>query len=390
MKKTLSLFVALGIATGAVTSCSKSNSSAFTPPVVAPVDTPYTSQSVLTAYDNFNRFLLDTTNHLYYKNTGKTGFGAIWTQATYWDMAMNAYKLTKDDKYKQLIENIYQGGVKQYDNYNWDNGKVWFIYDDIMWWVISLARAYEVTGDAKYLAHSEAGFERVWSGSKVVGDDGSYDEANSGMFWQWDQGNPSAPRTDNGKMSCINYPTVVAAMTLYNATKNEDYLNKAKEIYSWAHNNLFNASNGKVADSRHGTSNDWTVHTYNQATCIGAAVMLYNQTKDQAYLNDAVLAADFTEHYMSDANGILPYEGGEEQGVYNAILAQYMNRLILDGNKPQYLPWLRRNIQQAWSMRERSTNLTTKNYYANPAFDLSVYDASSIPALMLIAPPAGK
>lgn len=389
MKKAFLLLAVSGLVLGGVASCKKETTS-FTPPAELPIDTPYTANSVQAAYDGFNSFLYDSTNQLYYKNTGKSGFGAIWTQATYWDMAMNAYKKYNDPKYKKLVSDIFQGGVKQYDNYNWDNGKVWFIYDDIMWWVISLARAYEVTGETKYLDLSKAGFERVWSGSKVVGDDGSYDEVNGGMFWQWDQSNPTAPRTDNGKMACINYPTVVAAMTLYNATKSEDYLNKAKEIYSWAHDNLFNSSNGKVADSRHGTSNDWTVHTYNQATCIGAAVMLYNQTKDAAYLNDAVLAANFTEHYMSDANGILPYEGGEEQGVYNAILAQYMNRLIQDANKTEYLPWLRRNIQQAWSMRERSTGLTTKNYYANPSFDLSVYDASSIPALMLIAPPAGK
>lgn len=388
MKKIPLLYIVLAAVISVSTSCKK-DKPAFTPPPAAPVDTPYTAKSVTTAYDNFNQFLFDSTTRLYYRNTSKTGLGAIWTQATYWDMAMNAYKLTKDNKYKSLIEDIYQGGYQTYDKYNWDNGKVWFIYDDIMWWVISLARAYEVTNDPKYLTLSEAGFNRVWSGSSVVGDNGSYDSVGGGMYWLWDQNNPSV-RTDNGKMACINYPTVIAAMTLYNSTKNVEYLNKAKEIYNWARNNLFDITIGRVADSRHGTGVDWKAHTYNQATCIGAAVLLYKETGDAMYLNDAVAAANFTKNYMSDSNGILPSEGGEEQGVYNAILAQYMNQLIVVGNKSEYLPWLRKNINQAWSLRETSTNLTGKNYNASPVFPLSCYDASSIPALMLVVPPPVK
>lgn len=388
MKKIFLLFMVLAAITCATTSCKK-ESGVFTPPAAVPVDTPYSAQSVKIAYDNFNKYLYDSTNKLYFRNTSKTGLGAIWTQATYWDMAMNAYKLTKDNQYKKLIEDIYQGGYLRYDQYNWNNAKEWFIYDDIMWWVISLGRAYEVTNDLKYLALSEAGFKRVWSGSTIVGDNGSYDSVNGGMFWAWDQNNPSV-RTDNGKMACINYPTVIAAMTLYNSTKNVDYLNKAKEIYDWSRNNLFDITIGRVADSRHGSGVDWKAHTYNQATCIGAATMLYKETGNTMYLDDAVAAANYTKNYMSDTNGILPYEGGEEQGVYNAIFAQYITRLIVDGNKPEYLPWLRKNINQAWSLREPSTNLTGKNYNAAPVFPLSCYDASSIPALMLVVPPLVK
>jgi hypothetical protein len=93
---------------------------------------------------------------------------------------------------------------------------------------------------------------------------------------------------------------------------------------------------------------------------------------------------------MSAANGIIRHEGGEEQGVYNAILAQYMTRLIVDGNRPEFLPWLRKNINQAWSLREPSTNLMGKNYNSAPTFPLSCYDACSIPALMLVVPPVIK
>ena len=56
----------------------------------------------------------------------------------YWDMLMNAYKRTKDAKYLKLVKEMYKGAYDYYDHYNWENGVVWFIYDDMMWWIISL------------------------------------------------------------------------------------------------------------------------------------------------------------------------------------------------------------------------------------------------------------
>lgn len=35
----------------------------------------------------------------------------------------------------------------------------------MMWWIISLARAYEITNDPKYLAHASSGFYHVWKES---------------------------------------------------------------------------------------------------------------------------------------------------------------------------------------------------------------------------------
>ena len=37
------------------------------------------------------------------------------------------------------------------------------------------------------------------------------------MFWQWQPiKNPNPNEADHGKMACINFPTVEAALTLYN------------------------------------------------------------------------------------------------------------------------------------------------------------------------------
>lgn len=379
MKKTAcNLVLIIGIT---ALSCSKKSSNA--PPITGnppQQQVNFTSGDATSAYNDFNKHLYDPVRKIYYRRSDKSGRGAIWTQAIYWDMAMNAWKRTKDPKYRQLIEDIFQGGAGQYADYNWRNETEWFIWDDMMWWIISLARAYELTGEQKFLDLAKEGFHFVWYGDASINRAGSH-EANGGMEWDWHR---------RGKTACINYPTIIAAMTLHNITKDDDYVSKALEVYGWARANLFDTNNGRVADHKvDNQPTNWTLHTYNQATCIGAAVMLYNKTKDVKYLNDAVLAADYTKNSMSDANGILPFENGEEQGVYNAIFAQYIIRLIEDGNKPEYLPWLRKNINFAYGRRNSTTGLMGKDYKTTlpTGAAVSCYDACSIPALMQVIPP---
>jgi len=351
----------------------------------------YTAADIDLAYRAFNDQFLSPSKGIYYEKSSKQGkVAAIWTQAIYLDIAQNAFLRTKTQKDSLFFQTILEGNCRYYDKFDWDNGKVWFIYDDIMWWVISLGRTYLITGEKKWLDLSSSGFERVWSGSKVLKDNGSYDPVRGGMYWAWDQKHPEGtPTSSMGKMACINYPTVIGAMTLFDATGDSAYFYKGLEIYDWARNNLFDKSLGRVADSRHGEGRPtWKMHVYNQATCIGAAVMLYKATGDKMYLKDAVLAADYTKDQMSN-NGFLHYENGIEQGIYHAIFAQYIIRLIEDGGQKQYLPWLQKNINTGWANRLKPNNITYKDY-GNPApiiENIESYDASGIPVLMQVIPP---
>jgi predicted alpha-1,6-mannanase (GH76 family) len=369
----------------------------------------YTEADITAAYEAFNKRFFATGKRLYYEG-GSSGskVAAVWVQAIYFDMAQNAFKRSGDTRNDSTrILNLFVGNKAEYANFDWTvdrypNG--WFIYDDIMWWVVALARAYEVTGIEQYLDLSKTGFERVWSGAPNY-DKGSYDNpangGSGGMFWAWDRDNPvGSPHPTMGKMACINYPTVIGAMTLFNNTGDSLYRSRAIEIYEWARNNLFDRTNsdltllGRVADSKHGSGNPaWTMHVYNQATCMGAAVMLYKETGERRYLEDAIMAADYTKNTMS-VNGFIHFENGIEQGIYHAIFAQYIARLIYDCGQYQYLSWLRYNIDYGWSNRLVSPGTTSNNVcyknYVNPApaiDNIQSYDASGIPALMLLIPP---
>lgn len=382
----------------------------------------YTRADVWEAYEGFNRNYLDSLKYIYKTDTSfpravdrGNGAAAIWCQPIYWDMAMNAYRLARsqkdterEKKYKALSRKIFEGNKAHYVGFDFhDNNENtgWFIYDDIQWWTITLARAYELFGDKEYLKLAEASFSRVWNGSKRVGDTGSYDEKKGGMFWQWQPiHNPKPNDSDrDGKMACINFPTVVAAMTLYknvpagrrepeeadwNYQTKAQYLEKAKEIYEWGVNNLFDKSTGRVADSRHGTHEpDWKAHVYNQATFIGGSVMLYQATGERRYLDNAILAADYTVKDMSPA-GVLPFESGIEQGIYTAIFAQYIAMLVYDCGQSQYLPFLEHTIDCGWSNRDQNRIICGGKYdeavSGNQVIDS--YSASGIPALMLLFP----
>ena len=382
----------------------------------------YTNEDVWAAYEGFNNTLLDSNKYIYKTNSSYpsavdrgNGAAAIWCQPIYWDMAMNAYKLAKAQKdrkktsyYKTLCEKIFAGNKAQYCQFDFDDNNEntgWFIYDDIMWWTISLARGYELFGVDEYLKLSEASFKRVWYGSEKVGDTGSYDKENGGMFWQWQPiQNPKPNKFGDGKMACINFPTVVAALTLYNnvpegrpeqtgqipeCQSKSQYLAKGKEIYEWGVENLLDQKTGRVADSRHGKgAPNWKAHVYNQATFIGASVLLYKATGEKRYLDHALLAADYTFNEMSSAEYILPFEHGIEQGIYTAIFAQYIAMLVYDCGQTQYLPYLHRNICSGWSNRDEVRGICGGEYTQALSTDVVVdsYSASGIPALMLLFP----
>nr|WP_321412156.1 glycoside hydrolase family 76 protein [uncultured Carboxylicivirga sp.] len=338
----------------------------------------FTDDDATVCLKAFNNAFYNETTKVYNKSTDVKDRAAIWTQAIYWDMIMNAYKRTNDPQYLNLIHEIYEGACGQYDNFNWNNTTEWFIYDDIMWWVISLSRAYVITGEKKYLELAISGFDRVWYGSKGIDDRGSYDTEKGGMRWGWKRDEWK------GKMACINYPTVIASALLYQITGKTHYLDKSKEIYNWSNDNLFNKHTGAVADSKHGDGEPaWRMHLYNQATCIGAGVILYQITEQDSCLKNAVLAADYVKNSMCDANGFFPFENGIEQGIYAAIFAQYIADLS-NCNQPQYRDWLLKNINTAWSNRDKR-NLTFKNFgIPCPEGDVEVYDASGCPALMQV------
>jgi len=340
---------------------------------------PYTafSDSVATlAFNSFYNNFFDPSKSLFYLNTSHEEIASGWTQAIFFDIMLDNYARTKKPADLDKIKIMYQGAYARYGSFVWADikNKNGWIYDDMLWMIVALIKGYNVTGEKAYLDTAISGLDFVWNDA--------YDPAVGAIKWSWKDGSKAY-------MATSNYPYIIAAMMLYNITRDEAYLDKAKKIYNWTRNNLFRPASGRVAD--HVVGNDppgFEDYTCNQGTCIGANILLYKATGEAMYLNDAIKAADYTKNNMSNVNGILVAEDYGERGVFKAIFAQYIHELIYDMGQRQYLPWIKSNIASAWFNRDLLRNLMFLNYTVpTPTSVIKAYEACSGVAFMQLFNP---
>jgi rhamnogalacturonyl hydrolase YesR len=148
-------------------------------------------------------------------------------------------------------------------------------YDDNAWMVITFADAYELTKDARYLRRSIETQKFVMSGWD--------DQLGGGIWWH--------ERHEAGtKNTCVNAPAAVGALMIARNKPNlaAAMIEDAKKTVVWTNKNL-QASNGLFADSikvANGEVNQAQL-TYNSGLMLRANLMLYQQTKEEAYLNEA-------------------------------------------------------------------------------------------------------
>lgn len=345
--------------------------------------TPFSSFSDSAATVAFNSFydnFYNPSKSLFYLNTNRDDVASGWTQAIFFDILLDNYARTQKGSDLDRINDMYQGAYSRYSSFVWNDikNKNGWIYDDMLWMIVGLIKGYNVTGEQAFLDTAKSGFDFVW--------EDAYDPSVGAIKWSWKAGS-------RAYMATSNYPFVIAAVMLYNITGDEAYLDKAKLIYTWTRNNLFQQATGRVAD--HVVGDDppgFEDYTYNQGTCIGSGILLYKATGDESYLNDAKKAADYARDKMSNVNGILVAEDYGERGTFKAILAQYIYELIYDMGQTQYLPWIQSNIASAWFNRDPARNLMYLNYTVPaPTGVIKSYEACSGVAFMqLFNPKIGK
>lgn len=133
------------------------------------------------------------------------------------------------------------------------------------------------------------------------------------------------------KNACSNGPAAIIGARMYQITNDESDLEWAKKIYDWEKQTLVNSSTGEVKDNINvetGTVSG-TALTYNQGTYVGAGVELYNLTKEIIYLNDAKKAANYTvSTLINSSSNVLRDEGSGDNGLFKGIFMRYFFELI--------------------------------------------------------------
>jgi len=263
----------------------------------------------------------------------------FWCRAEIFEIIIDACERTGEKRYYEVLDSMYQGFIAEYGD-DWSRNEY---NDDIMWMTIACTRAYFLTEDNKYLEqarkHFDIVYERAWN-----------NELGGGLFW----------RTDNRtKNACINGPAVIAACLLAEATGDQAYMDKAVGIYQWLKENLF-GTDGAVYDAYDLETgiNEWA-STYNQGTFIGAATKLYQYYKDETYLADAQLAADYTMNIMFFGKVINTEDSGNDLPGFKGILARWMGMFVRELDQNQYKAWLTLNAETAWSNRNSKGIMNT-------------------------------
>jgi predicted alpha-1,6-mannanase (GH76 family) len=334
-----------------------------------PVQAIITVAQAEQAIEAFNKVYWNPSTKLFDKRDGTTNPGVLdfWLTAHAWETIMDAYVLTKKPAYLQQIDDIYDGFVKR-------NGVDWTqndYNDDIMWWTIASARAFEITGEKRFLDQAKIHFDWVWKGQR--------DTLKGGIWWKNNE--------HTTKNSCVVQPTILTAIYLARALKDDGYRVKAESLYAWQKRTLLNPNNpGQVYDAIRvdGTMGTGST-TYNQGTFIGSATGL-------GHFADAKICAEWTKKNMCDATGILREKAQGDFAAFKLILVRYVigyARTPGSGGAA-FESWMDANATAVWNKRRIEDDIMGFDWMATaPATGIETASASSGVALLaLLATPA--
>lgn len=206
----------------------------------------------------------------------------LWPTSGIFSGVVALLEQTGDKKYKRILNEkilpglaMYFDTIRQptcYQSYLTSKGSSDRFYDDNVWLVIDFTEAFRITKDKKHLKQAELTWKFVISG---------WDEKlNGGIYW--------CEQAKKSKNTCSNAPSVVAATKLYEVTKNKNYLDWAKKIYSWTKSNLQDSTDFLYFDNINLAGKiDRRKFAYNSGQMLQGACLLYKATGNTAYLNDA-------------------------------------------------------------------------------------------------------
>jgi predicted alpha-1,6-mannanase (GH76 family) len=282
----------------------------------------------------------------------------FWWEAQLWDLVMDAYERTGSAEHAALIHSVYDGFAAFFPDFTIDYN------DDMGWWAQGSARAYELTGEARYLDRARSILDSIWE---------HMDSTNGGGIW-WRRS------VRDQKNVATNAPAVITAVKVYAATGDTQYLDRAQTLHSWIKSHL--QAGGAVYDRLEHGALVKNLHTYNPGNYIGAATALYQVTRDGSYLSDALTCADWV---VGELPGVLPYEGVGDGAGFKPILVRHLHRLAVSLGQPQYLAYLRENAVRAWANRRPGDGLIGPDWAAPaPSEPLQSLTAGAGAALLQI------
>lgn len=213
-------------------------------------------------------------------------------------------------------------------------------YDDNEWIALALMSEYNITGNVSYLIWAEKIFNFIITGwSNTFG---------GGIYWELG---------GDTKNTVSNAPAAVLALELYSVTKNQSYLIWALKIYNWTYT-MLNVGNGLYFDhiNSDGSINA-ALFTYNTGMMIQAGILIYEETHNDTYLDEAIASAKAAQSYFVNA-GFYPASPWFNVKLLKADLMLYQ---INHSFFPLILVWIH-DLDSAWLNRNPLNGLFGSAY----------------------------
>jgi predicted alpha-1,6-mannanase (GH76 family) len=275
--------------------------------------------------------------HEWYRpQTGTWRTTGWWNAANALEAVIDYTALTGDRTYLPVLATTYEKHQA--------GGFLNEFYDDEGWWAIAWIKAYDLTGERRYLDMAKRIFADMAGGWD--------DTFGGGIWWKKDK---------KYKNAIANELFLVVAARLYRRTLGEpgagEYYRWARREWEWfAASGMINPQN-LVNDGLNdeGKNNRGTTWTYNQGVILGGLFEMYGITKDPAFLRRAHAIADAALRALTNGDGILvePCERNSDCGgdgpQFKGIFVRYLGQLNAVSPKPAYREFLRRNAVSIWA-----------------------------------------
>lgn len=306
------------------------------------------------------------------------GAAAVWGQGGAYSAFTTIYKAslnhTNDiEKYKKYETRLLTS-LDQFRNTNNGNSSEAYgtylgntderYYDDNEWIGIDMTEMYMLTNESRYLDRALM----VWN--FVL--EGFDDVMGGGIYWK--EGVTS-------KHTCSTAPAAVMAAKLYQATKEEQYLEYAKKLYAWCKNVLQDPNdylywdNVRLSDSNNPESSleiSTAKYSYNSGQPMQAASLLFQITGEEQYLVDAKNIAesaynkwfsDYTSSVLNDTFKLLEPTGGDGLW-FHAIMFRGFAELYTIYPERKYITSFDKSLTNAWlsNARNKTTNLLSGDF----------------------------
>lgn len=259
-----------------------------------PVEADRNGTRAALSYWAMKHYFFDRSSGLYRETRGTSSPAHAWphSQALSATLAMalipeRGRLYLRDVKRDLVALNRYSRADGVYTAGPGPSGDVY--YDDNEWIGLELLQWYRRSGNRILLARARKLFRLVTS----AWDSDSTHACPGGVFWTQAEGNDDRNTVTTGTGALL-------AMRLYFATHDERYVSWARRMLAWIDACML-APSGLLRDHLDvdGTI-DETTWSYNQGTAIGASVLLYRATGDQAALQRArSLAKRSLDYYDS-------------------------------------------------------------------------------------------